>query len=330
MQGGISSYLDQFPACRTANPEEARYFLTQRFGARALNCHAGVQDFYAHCNHLQLQKIGLSYCSYGAPVQLEFSEEGVFKQQFCLHGNSTTIIGKEIVEVRPDQSCIICGNCDATLYFGESYDQLVLTIDIPVLLRKLTALIGSKPAGCLEFESAVDLNNREAQSFRQLILLFANQISAIQASLPSFVLEELQQTIAVAFLCCNRHNFSQLLDSDSRDLAPWQVRRVEDYVEANWNSPITIENLAAITETSTRSIFNSFKKGRGYSPMAFVKQVRLKHAQDMLLNPDMNTSVTGVAFACGFQNLGHFARDYRQAFGELPSLTLGRSKRFSA
>ena len=63
--------------------------------------------------------------------------------------------------------------------------------------------------------------------------------------------------------------------------------------------------------------------------MAFVKQVRLRHAQDMLLNPDANTSVTGVAFACGFQNLGHFARDYRQTFGELPSATLGRSKRFS-
>jgi transcriptional regulator GlxA family with amidase domain len=32
--------------------------------------------------------------------------------------------------------------------------------------------------------------------------------------------------------------------------------------------------------------------------------------------------VTGVAFACGFQNLGHFARDYRLRFGELPSETL--------
>jgi AraC-like DNA-binding protein len=329
MQGGVSSYLDQFPSCRTANPEEAHYILTERFGARALLCHGGVEGFYAHCNHLQLHKIGLSYCSYGAPVQLEFSGEGVFRQQFCLQGNSTTMIGKESIEVRPDQSCIICGNCDAILNFGESYEQLVLTIDASVLLQKLTGLIGSKPASRLEFESTVDLNNGDAQNLRQLILLFANQFSTAQANLPGFVLEEIQQTITVAFLCCNRHNFSQLLNADTRDLAPWQVRRVEDYIEANWNGPITIENLAAITETSTRSIFDSFKKSRRYSPMAFVKQVRLRHAQDMLLNPDANTSVTGVAFACGFQNLGHFARDYRQTFGELPSATLGRSKRFS-
>jgi len=326
MQVVISPYLDEFPGCHTANPEEARDILIQRHGASALNYQFGVQGFRAHCNHLQLQKIAMSYCSYGAPVQLQFPGEGVVRQQFCLHGNGTTIIGSDSVEVRPDQSCIVCGDCDAIFNFGESYDQLVLTIGMPLLLQKLVAIIGSKPAGRLEFERAVDLNNGDAQNFRQLILLLANQFSACKASLPSFVLEELQQTIIVAFLCCNPHNFSQLLEVETPDSAPWQVRRVEDYIEAHWNGPITIESLAAITETSARSIFNSFKKGRGYSPMVFVKQVRLKHARTMLQHPDSSTSVTGVAFACGFQNLGHFARDYRQAFGELPSATLGRGR----
>lgn len=35
-------------------------------------------------------------------------------------------------------------------------------------------------------------------------------------------------------------------------------------------------------------------------------------------------SVTQIALKCGFQNLGHFARDFRLAFGELPSDTLRR------
>jgi len=35
--------------------------------------------------------------------------------------------------------------------------------------------------------------------------------------------------------------------------------------------------------------------------------------------------VTAVAFACGFGNLGHFARDYREVFGERPSMTLARA-----
>jgi transcriptional regulator GlxA family with amidase domain len=49
----------------------------------------------------------------------------------------------------------------------------------------------------------------------------------------------------------------------------------------------------------------------------------------MLATPDLETSVTSVAFVCGFGNLGHFARDYRETFGERPSETLSRAARRS-
>ncbi|MGD0531698.1 MAG: helix-turn-helix domain-containing protein [Methyloceanibacter sp.] len=64
----------------------------------------------------------------------------------------------------------------------------------------------------------------------------------------------------------------------------------------------------------------------GCSPMLFVKQVRMRHAKAMLTTPEAGTSVTSVAFACGFSNLGHFAKDYFQGFGELPSETLRAKK----
>ncbi len=60
--------------------------------------------------------------------------------------------------------------------------------------------------------------------------------------------------------------------------------------------------------------------------MGFVKQVRLRHARRMLMLPIETTSVTSVAFDCGFTNLGHFAKDYGKSFGELPSATLNRTK----
>jgi transcriptional regulator GlxA family with amidase domain len=37
--------------------------------------------------------------------------------------------------------------------------------------------------------------------------------------------------------------------------------------------------------------------------------------------------VTTVSSACGFGNLGHFAKDYFKIFGERPSDTLARSYR---
>jgi transcriptional regulator GlxA family with amidase domain len=107
---------------------------------------------------------------------------------------------------------------------------------------------------------------------------------------------------------------------------PWQVRRAEEYIEAHWDQSITINSLAEVAGTSTRTLFHAFKLSRGRSPMAAVKYVRLVRARQMLENPNLLRSVSGVAFACGFGNLGHFARDYALRFGESPSKTLGRNK----
>jgi transcriptional regulator GlxA family with amidase domain len=106
----------------------------------------------------------------------------------------------------------------------------------------------------------------------------------------------------------------------------WQLRRAEVYIESHWNEPITIASLARATAVSARSIFHHFKSSRGQSPMAFVKQVRLEHAREMLESSGISRSVTEIAVDCGFGNLGHFAGDYFKRFGERPSETLKRSK----
>ena len=42
----------------------------------------------------------------------------------------------------------------------------------------------------------------------------------------------------------------------------------EDYIEAHWDKPITLELLSGITGASTRSLHEKYKQARGYSPMA--------------------------------------------------------------
>lgn len=56
--------------------------------------------------------------------------------------------------------------------------------------------------------------------------------------------------------------------------------------------------------------------------MTYVNRVRLRYAKAMLSNPTPLTTVTSVAFSCGFSNMGHFAHKYYEAFGEKPSDTL--------
>jgi PAS domain S-box-containing protein len=104
--------------------------------------------------------------------------------------------------------------------------------------------------------------------------------------------------------------------------APKVIRDILKHIEMNWNKPIYLEEIARQHGISPRAIQRYFAS-RGMMPLTkYVKQLRLRHAHQALSNPKPQTSVTGVALYCGFQNPGHFSRDYREAFGELPSETL--------
>lgn len=106
--------------------------------------------------------------------------------------------------------------------------------------------------------------------------------------------------------------------------APYHLRKAEEHLENNWNRLVPIEELVAVADVGTRTLFRSFNHFRGCSPMQFARLIRLRRARDILLNPTPKTTVIGTALACGYSNASHFARHYLQAFGERPSQTLTR------
>jgi len=164
-------------------------------------------------------------------------------------------------------------------------------------------------------------------SLQRLMMFFASELDSWGPSgIPTVPRVELEQALIASFLCANPNNYTALIERQARPVANWQVRRAEEYIEAHWNEPITMEALAKATSASARSIFYHFQRSRGQSPMAFVKQLRLQHAKRMLSSTETNTSVTEVSVACGFSNLGHFSGDYLKRFGERPSDTIKRAR----
>lgn len=318
--------LQKFPVVSTRNPEEMGHALRTVYGAVGFNV-VTREGFEGRGNFIQLSNVSLGFCAYGSHVTVDFPEADYARQQIALRGHAATRIGGKAVEIDRRRSCITSPGQSATLDFGESYEQFVLRISRKGLMRKLGAILGAEPGGRLEFEQTSAQDTPEAQNLLQVVSFLARQLEAAPAELSPLVQTELEQVVLVAFLCANRHTFSDLLARDGRDAAPWKVKQVEEYIEANWDRPITVERLAEITGVGARAIFAAFSRSRGYTPMAFAKAVRLTHAKDMLTQSDDSTSVTAVAFRCGFSNLGHFAKDYRRKFGELPSETLARSRR---
>ena len=76
--------------------------------------------------------------------------------------------------------------------------------------------------------------------------------------------------------------------------------------------------LAGALGTSEKTLGRRLKGVCGLTPAAFIRSVRLNFARDLILLRQHST-VAEIAHAAGFSNSGHFAKLYRQEFGEAPS-----------
>ncbi len=93
------------------------------------------------------------------------------------------------------------------------------------------------------------------------------------------------------------------------------VHEVRDYIHGHVTSSISLSTLAEIAGMSPFHLIRLFRREFDVSPYAYVKQLRVSCAQD-LLRSGMN--VTGAAYAAGFSDQSHLTRSFKQVLGVTP------------
>jgi AraC-like DNA-binding protein len=111
----------------------------------------------------------------------------------------------------------------------------------------------------------------------------------------------------------------------SRPLPADMVRALR-WLRGHFSEPVRLEQLADIGGVRPRTLETHFKVFLGTTPLGWVRQMRLRRARQQLLQSSRGATVTDVAIANGFNQLGRFAAQYRKVFGELPSSTFQRSR----
>jgi AraC-like DNA-binding protein len=272
-----------------------------------------------------LQRTALCYGSFGGAFSVSVPETVSFVQGMPIRGVGEHVNNGMKIPYSPRKGAVGAPGVLALSYAAD-LEIFAVFMKPDALHDTLSGLLGASVSKKLELDKSNYDWRPEPRMVRSLVSLMMAELDREEGDLSPFVLAELEQAILVAFLCGTGHNYTRLLDARPRGLAPSQVRLVEEYIEAHWNQPVSIEGLAVAANASARSVFHAFKEFRGYSPMSFLKQERLRRARDMLAKSGSNESVTSVTVACGFGNMGRFADDYQKAFGEMPSETLNRAK----
>jgi transcriptional regulator GlxA family with amidase domain len=131
----------------------------------------------------------------------------------------------------------------------------------------------------------------------------------------------IEATLLMLFLDCAL-DASREGEGERQTAAEARVQRVEDWIEAGFAEPVTVDHLARVAGISVRALQKACRRWRGCTPMELLRRRRLHAARRALLAAGPTGSVTAVATGCGFFNFGRFAGDYRRRFGETPSQTL--------
>ncbi|MCW5734207.1 MAG: helix-turn-helix domain-containing protein [Enhydrobacter sp.] len=104
------------------------------------------------------------------------------------------------------------------------------------------------------------------------------------------------------------------------------IRKFEELAVANPHRPLHLTEVCAATGATERTLLRCCNEQFGMGPIKFLWLRRMNMVRTALTRADANSSsVTSVAMAHGFWELGRFAVSYRRIYGESPSRTLARA-----
>lgn len=105
-------------------------------------------------------------------------------------------------------------------------------------------------------------------------------------------------------------------------LAPVVLRRVQAFIEAHLDAPLTLETLAQEAGLSEYHFARMFKQDTGLAPHQYVMARRMERAKQLLSHSSL--PLTEIALQCGFSSASHFSNRFRAQEGLPPSAWRGR------
>lgn len=192
-------------------------------------------------------------------------------------------------------------------------------------LAALSERLCNGDGGCVECSATLEITRPSSRPFWQRV---RKLWAAADAEGPHWTgprLTELEESLATEFLVASGRLEPRPALPPRRSGAAHQLRRTEDWIEANLDQVISRATLCEVAGVNLRSLSRLFREHRGVGPMQFVRGRRLEAAHRELLGRGPGeTTITEVALAYGFYHMGRFAAEYRRAFRESPSQTLVR------
>ncbi|OBG29506.1 AraC family transcriptional regulator [Mycobacterium sp. 852002-51057_SCH5723018] len=201
-----------------------------------------------------------------------------------------------------------------------------LKIDRSAVDDALSDALGRQVTSQPDFTPVMPTNAAPTRSWVNMVVLLKEQLFRPDAVLNHpLVGLPFVDSLVRGFLLAAEHPHRGALGRDERLGAPRAICAAVEIIEGEADLPLTLSSIAARCHVSVRSLQQGFRQHLGTSPMAYLREVRLRRAHQTLLRSDPSTvTVASVAYHWGFTNLGRFAAAHAARYGETPTETLRR------
>jgi AraC-like DNA-binding protein len=230
------------------------------------------------------------------------------------------------LDVGPGAAVLYQPEGDASSRWVAGSRLLSVQIDRGVVEDALSDTLGRQLTSQIDFTSSMSIGAATAHSWINMLSLFAEQVFRVDSVLnqPMVGLPYVDSLVHGLLLAAD-HPYRSVVTGETQMISPRTIRTAVEIIEDEAYLPLTVSSIALRCHVSVRSLQQDFRRYLGTSPMAYMREVRLRRAHQSLLESDPSvTSVASVAYHWGFTNLGRFAAAHTARYDEPPAATLRR------
>lgn len=187
------------------------------------------------------------------------------------------------------------------------------------MVKYLTMFLGRPPKKRIVFKD-VEIEPHKARFINSLVetifCLSGNNYLAL-----SSVAADLKECLIGYMLHNIPNNYIGVLFDEGVNVipTPYCIKAATQYMQDNTDPHLTVGEVAIHAGISVRSLQSGFKRYKNTTPIAFLREIRLEKARELLKKSACSDKE--VAVQCGFSNYQMFCKYYIRKFGEHPKLS---------
>jgi AraC-like DNA-binding protein len=267
--------------------------------------------------------------AFGADVRLECGElHNSYHVNIPMTGHIESEHRGIRVTADSDYATVYQPEMDTVLpYWSAQTRLLCVKFDRSVVDDALRDALGNTATTQINFGHTMQIHSGAGRAWAQMVTMLYDQVCR-----PDSILREplvglpFIDSLVRGLLVIADHPYRNAVVKPVGTVRSRLVKTAMDIIEADAYLPLTVSSIATRSRGSVRALQQAFRDELEMTPMAYVREVRLRRAHRALVESDPSVAtVASIAHNWGFTNLGRFAETHSACYGEPPVVTLRRT-----